>query len=381
MGTSPVMIAIRARGGEKEIASVTSDAQRGSFSIEVSSTKGLKVGDWVNLTLQNNSKELIDLELGMHAGKITDPNANINKIGVCVDDYHQIRAIEGNTITFYEPLLYGVETRWDWKIKSFPHLKGVGIEDLTFEGDCVDDFKHHRTWEDDGAYKPLAMVRVVDSWIRRVNFKNTSECASIISSARVSVYDVVIEGRQGHSAIRAQNSSRVFIGKVFDITDRLDKKGAGQWHAVGVSKHSLGSVLWRNTWGWDGCFEAHATQPRTTLIDACSGAFIRLRQGGAENQLPNHLHELVIWNFEATHSDPNREWQWWDREDIWTKFLPPIVVGYHGSEIKFDQTQMVVNESQGKAVNPASLYEEQLKLRLGKLPIWIRDLKNLEINN
>ena len=114
----------------------------------------------------------------------------------------------------------------------------VGIEDLTFVGHAVDDFEHHRSWVDDGAYKPVNFMRLVNSWMRRVDFKDVSEAASIISSANVSAYDINILGNRGHAAIRSQGSSRVFIGKVTDRTkgplaDNLStvEDEAGQYHA------------------------------------------------------------------------------------------------------------------------------------------------------
>ena len=66
----------------------------------------------------------------------------------------------------------------------------VGVEDLTFEGRSKENFGHHASWEDDGAYKPLNMMRLTDSWIRRVDFRGVSEALSIVSSANCSAYDI-----------------------------------------------------------------------------------------------------------------------------------------------------------------------------------------------
>ena len=41
------------------------------------------------------------------------------------------------------------------------------------------------------------------------------------------------------------------------------------------------------------------------------------------------------------------------------------MVGFHGKEIKFKDDQMKLNENQGKEVTPGSLYEAQIKHRLG----------------
>ena len=55
--------------------------------------------------------------------------------------------------------------------------------------------------------------------------------------------------------------------------------------------------------------------------------------------------------------------------------MPPTVVGFHGVPVKFREDQMKLNESQGTPVEPLSLYEAQLKLRLGAVPKWLNDLK------
>ena len=47
-------------------------------------------------------------------------------------------------------------------------------------------------------------------------------------------------------------------------------------------------IMERNL-GNDACFESHATQPRATLIDNCSGGLVYYRAGGDENEVPNHL--------------------------------------------------------------------------------------------
>ena len=71
-------------------------------------------------------------------------------------------------------------------------------------------------------------------------------------SANISVYNCTINGNQGHSALRAQASSHIFLGK---INDR-----PAQYHSVGVSKTAIGNVLWRNT---DRCLSRRVpSQPR-----------------------------------------------------------------------------------------------------------------------
>lgn len=367
--SSPSMLEFKHQSGLSKLADVTSDAPKGSFSVSVSAgAESIKAGDFVCLHLLNNNPELIAEELAPYT--LESGMKDLSEDGVKVFDYHQVKSVENGVITFCEPIMRKVDAKWGWTIQKYPHYENVGIEDLSFKGFSKDDFEHHGSWEDDGAYKPVNMIRITNGWMRRVGFIDVSEACSVTNCANISVYDVTIEGNRGHSSIRSQQSSRVFIGKVRETSG----SGAGQYHAVGVSKPSMGTVLWRNEWGNDSCFESHATQPRATLIDCCKGGWMYFRQGGDEAQVPNHLADLTIWNFESITPFADT-WIWWNASSKWWKFLPPVIVGFHGSSCNFDQSQLLVDEAHGEIVAPQSLYEAQLSRRLGYVPSWLNALK------
>ena len=391
MYSSPDMIQFKHNTGIREsnpvvLANVTGNSAKGAYSVTVDVVgTGLTEGAWVCLYLKNADADVVAEELSPYTAS---SGWEIATSGVNVIDLHQIKSISGNTITFYEPLMHAVDADWGWQILRYQHYENVGIEDLCFKGYAKEKFDHHASWEDDGAFKPVSMTRLTNSWMRRVKFDSVSEACSVIESANVSVYDVEIGGTRGHSAIRSQGSSRVFIGAVKDLAEgyRMDDLGhevegteiewTGQYHAVGVSKQSMGAVLWRNTWGYDSCFESHATQPRATLIDCCTGGWKRWRQGGDDAQMPNHLADLTVWNFKnTTPYNDNGTWIWWDTASSWWKVLPPIIVGFHGESVTFDQTQVTVDSNNGTAVQPESLYEAQLRARLGYVPAWLNALK------
>lgn len=391
MWSTPNMLDFKHNSDLIELTTVTGDAEKGTFSIEVASTSGINVGDWICVSLKNNDPALVAEELAPHA---TSSNwTELNNNGVQIYDYHQVKHISGNTLTFYEPIMRKIEAKWGWKVNQYPHYENVGVEDLTFLGDSKNDFKHHGSADDDGAFKPIQMIRLTNSWMRRVNFESVSEAHSFVSCANVSAYDIEISGNRGHSAIRSQASSRVFIGKVYDhcngyiavnsggnqLGDYME--GAGQYHGCGVSKQSMGAVIWNVRWGDDSCFESHATQPRATLIDICQGGFVAWREGGDMAQLPNHLNDLTIWNMTATRvvcdASWNNKWIWWDDNNQWWKNMPPIIVGWNGISVPFDtsENQIKYYESLDAPVSPNSLYEAQLKRRLGYVPGWLSALK------
>lgn len=410
LSSSPILLAIKHTNGPNnagnspKLASVTENAKRGDFTVKVSGTTGISSGQWVQLRLRSGDRELVKKEIGPIAlnenWAIAKAPISINQssddlYGVKITEFHQVKSAANGKITFYEPIMHDIDIKYNdtegWEIRTYKYLENVGIEDLSFVGNALDGYAHHGEghaeqakvgWQYDGAYKPLLLQRVVNSWVRNVHFESASEALTFAESANSSAYDIRISGKRGHSAVRSQGSSRVFIGKVRDESagnDVYGKSCQGQFHGCGVSKPSVGTVLWNVTWGNDACFESHATQPRATLIDNCSGGLVYYRAGGDENEVPNHLGDLTLWNLNVTGTDSHASnFAWWSDSDTWWKIFPPIVVGTHGMNVKFpskEQQQVTYEESTGMKVSPESLYEAQLRERLGYVPGWLNALK------
>lgn len=410
LSSSPILLAIKHTNGPNnagnspKLASVTENAKRGDFTVKVSGTTGISSGQWVQLRLRSGDRELVKKETGPIAlnenWAIAKAPISINQssddlYGVKITEFHQVKSAANGKITFYEPIMHDIDIKYNdtegWEIRTYKYLENVGIEDLSFVGNALDGYAHHGEghaeqakvgWQYDGAYKPLLLQRVVNSWVRNVHFESVSEALTFAESANSSAYDIRISGKRGHSAVRSQGSSRVFIGKVRDESagnDVYGKSCQGQFHGCGVSKPSVGTVLWNVTWGNDACFESHATQPRATLIDNCSGGLVYYRAGGDENEVPNHLGDLTLWNLNVTGTDSHASnFAWWSDSDTWWKIFPPIVVGTHGMNVKFpskEQQQVTYEESTGMKVSPESLYEAQLRERLGYVPGWLNALK------
>lgn len=410
LSSSPILLAIKHTNGPNnagnspQLASVTENAQRGDFTVKVSGTAGISAGQWVQLRLRSGDRELVKKEIGPIAlnenWAIAKAPISINQnsddqYGVKITEFHQVKSAANGKITFHEPIMHDIDIKYNdtegWEIRTYKYLENVGVEDLSFVGNALDGYAHHGEghaeqakvgWQYDGAYKPLLLQRVVNSWVRNVHFESVSEALTFAESANSSAYNIRISGKRGHSAVRSQGSSRVFIGKVRDESagnDVYGKSCQGQFHGCGVSKPSVGTVLWNVTWGNDACFESHATQPRATLIDNCQGGLVYYRAGGDENEVPNHLSDLTLWNLNVTGTDSHAaNFAWWSDSDKWWKIFPPIVVGVHGMNVQFagkEQQQVTYEESTGTKVSPESLYEAQLRERLGYVPGWLNALK------
>ena len=410
LSSSPILLAIKHTNGPNnagnspKLASVTENAKRGDFTVKVSGTTGISSGQWVQLRLRSGDRELVKKEIGPitlnENWAIAKAPISINQnsddlYGVKITEFHQVKSASNGKITFYEPIMHDIDIKYNdtegWEIRTYKYLENVGVEDLSFVGNALDGYAHHGEghaeqakvgWQYDGAYKPLLLQRVVNSWVRNVHFESVSEALTFAESANSSAYDIRISGKRGHSAVRSQGSSRVFIGKVRDESagnDVYGKSCQGQFHGCGVSKPSVGTVLWNVTWGNDACFESHATQPRATLIDNCSGGLVYYRAGGDENEVPNHLGDLTLWNLNVTGTDSHASnFAWWSDSDTWWKIFPPIVVGTHGMNVKFsgkEQQRVTYEEITGMKVSPESLYEAKLRERLGYVPGWLNALK------
>ena len=199
----------------------------------------------------------------------------------------------------------------------------------------------------------LTFLRQAHGWVRRCLFVNVSEAVSIMQSCNITVDDCAIDGNAGHSALRSQASTNVLISNVDDRS--------GQYHSVGVSKTASHTVLLRCTIGASTSFEAHCSQPRNTLLDFCQGGLNPNHAGGDAALGPNHLRGLVLWNYTQT-SGTTGEFALWRRNN---RFVMPVIAGFRGTAT-FNSAETSAIESYGSSVEPLSLYEAQLKLRLEK---------------
>src|SRR5690606_38478342 len=157
-------------------------------------------------------------------------------------------------------------------------------------------------------------------------FTNVSVGLSIgINGANITVDNCQITGNGGHEAINNAGATNVLLSNIDDQ--------AGQFHSVGVSKTSMNTVLYKCTYLNSTCFESHASQPRNTILDNVTGGLQYFRAGGDEKEMPNHMRNLVFWNYNKTNTD-NASFSFWPSSPYF-KIPLPILVGFHGSPTTF----------------------------------------------
>ena len=293
LSSSPILLAIKHTNGPNnagnspKLASVTENAKRGDFTVKVSGTTGISSGQWVQLRLRSGDRELVKKEIGPIAlnenWAIAKAPISINQssddlYGVKITEFHQVKSASNGKITFYEPIMHDIDIKYNdtegWEIRTYKYLENVGVEDLSFVGNALDGYAHHGEghaeqakvgWQYDGAYKPLLLQRVVNSWVRNVHFESVSESAYFLPNLPTARHTISVSVENAdiqpyvrkvlHASLSAKSAMKV---QEMTYTARVAK---GQFHGCGVSKPSVGTVLWNVTWGNDACFESTPHSP------------------------------------------------------------------------------------------------------------------------
>lgn len=365
MWTVPPLFIFGSGGSDKKIGIVTEAAAIGDFTIKLNIIDGLKQGDWIVLKLLDNNKDLIASEL---KNNTVEPEwKNLIEKGISVKVFYQIKNIKKGMLTLNAPIAYAIDPKYTWEVYKFANSEEVGIEDIAFVGNWKEKFVHHRSWKDDSGYTMLRIQRTTNSWMKNCRFTDCSAAATISQSANVTVLNCLVNGNAGHEAISAGGSTNVLIAKCVDE--------ASQWHSFGTTGGTMNTVIWKCTYPETTCFESHSSQPRNTLFDGVEGGLMNGRAGGAKENMPNHMQGLVLWNYKQTN-EPVNDFEFWPSIEVseWWRIPNPVIVGFTSKGTTFKMEQLGQSESIGEAVEPASLYEAQLKLRLGKLPKWFKEM-------
>lgn len=364
MWTGPPIFSFTSGGNNIKISEVAASAKVGSFDLQLNTTNGLKIGDWIVLKILDNNPELIQSEFGEL--ELNPTWTYIKDKGLEVKVFYQISKIKGNTMTLLAPISYPIEAKYKWEVYKFANSEEVGIEDLAFVGNWKEKFVHHFSWQHDSGYPMIKISKLTNSWIKNCRFTDCTNAVSIGQSANISVFNCIITGNAGHSAIASNGGTNVLIAKCTDE--------ASQWHSFGASHCSMNTVIWKCSYPPTTCFESHSSQPRNTLLDGVSGGFMRSRAGGAVFNMPNHMQGLVLWNYNQTN-EPIKDFQFWPMDEIYWKIMKPTIIGFKSDGTSFKKEQLGYSESLDELVEPASLYVEQLQLRLKKVPNWLKEMQ------
>ncbi|UDQ96996.1 DUF4955 domain-containing protein [Lentisphaerota bacterium WC36G] len=354
------------------LAKIVKNVQRDQFSVIVSEPRKFRVGQSVMIATQ--SKILNRERL---AGLCTRPIwKEINEKGIAIAEKYVIKKVNGNELTFTAPLKSTMTIDLDWKIYDYPTLENWGVEDIHFVGNFREKFIHHKDACHDSGFGMISMRQGVNCWIRRNRVTNSTNAFSFTGCIGSSMLLNSVDGYQGHTNFTTNWGYGNLIGLSQDFTD------IGTWHGPGISHEMTGAVVWRYTSlaKFYGGPDYHARFPHTSLWD---NSIANLNNsGGNYTRLPLHLNDLTYWNFTPTRAHKNIDF--WGLpvkdEDRKKKYFGlyiayPNIIGFNSTNSTINEKHVNLLESFGKKVYPRSLYEDQLQLRLGRLPKWVKDSK------
>ncbi len=342
---------------------------KGDFEIEVVSTSGLIVGQTVELYHQGGQ----NLEANM-PGLTYNSIWNVakNNRGIRTLEKHIITKIEGNKVTFKNPVQYTITAEFTGaQLNLYETIEEVGVEDILFTSDWLnypEDYKHHANDIVDYGWRALKLTNVKNSWVRNCEFKDWNEMLQISTSIGVTVKDIVCSGKKGHTSYYAIYSYGVLFENCRDIVDqglsRDNVKGMG--HGPGMRWSTTSTVFSNCQMQFDQSIDCHGYHPYGNLLENVYGGCFRAN-GGAHNSYPNSGPYLTFWNFVHDSRYNSVTFNFWDPVNRRTHtYGYPNFVGFtapHPNEnVTLQNTG--INELQGQQAYPKSLFDAQLQLRL-----------------
>ncbi len=339
--------------GSKKIK-ILEPAPLNSLTIKVDNAADLKVGDRIRLSMTRKSEA---------AAPFVAPHGWSEKwtSGITIREFHEVKSINGNSLTLAEPIMIAVDDKNDWTLQDVSFISNIGFENLFFKGNWNEKFKHHRSWRDDSAWRGLAVTGAENSWIRNCTLESMNWAIQLASCRQMTVENLKFTGTPAHFGMQDTATYGILAIKVLDL--------AGHHHGPSLQSGSCATVYHQCLWREDGSFDSHANNPYATLHDCNQGGLDLNGVGGADNNFPHHLHGLVLWNLNLTGTSSIKTDFWSDGKSAYgSSFTQVIIAGLHGKDQPLQDDSIFRNESPGQAVMPRSLWLAQLERRLVKIP-------------
>ncbi len=273
----------------RKLADVTADAKRGARALEMSTTEGLEVGEWVEIYVEDDTQKTLTKHL------YSDDPGDMRKFsGSRGSLVVEITEIEGNRIRFNRPLRFDVKLGWKPQIRRFaPTVREVGIEDLGFEFPST-QYGGHFT---ERGFNAIAMSNVAHCWVRNIEINNAD------SGLFIGAKFVTLSGVRFHSERPPTRACTGHHGVILGGTDNLftDFNFNTRFiHDLGVSANHAGNVF-SDGKGVDLNFDHHRRAPYENLFTNIDlGAGTRMWACGGGASLGKHCGARgTFWNIRA----------------------------------------------------------------------------------
>jgi len=350
-------------------AKVLEDAGRETFSVSLDNVHNIQPGSMVRLEMQNvEAREFLLAGLKPWSAwkVITDPVT-----AETVGELHEVKAVNGNTVTFTAPIHIDVASKYGWVLKGAVATPGWGVEDLWFHGNFRDKFVHHKDYIHDSGWSFLSIRGGKNAIVRRIRLTGVNEGIALGGCYLSGIEFVTIDGNPAHATV---GSAGFGYGNLMAFIE--DKSDGGFQHGPNSSHHAVGSVVWNYLGREKSGPDYHANYPYCSLYDDSTSGLIG--NGGNVANLPNHGLYLTWWNFNQI-GRAHEKYDFFDPEKSLSytgvKLVMPYLIGFHGAATTFEQSHVGRMEFLGQEVWPKSLFEAQVTLREGSEPPWMTKAK------
>lgn len=340
-----------------QLTSITGVVDRGDFAVLVENAELLEVGQSIYISHQSEEfarSHFGDLELSEAWTRLFGSSG-----GMRVYEAHIIDKIEGKKVTFKNPVQIDLPLLSNgYDIRRLTTISEVGVEDILFTSaweDYPEDFVHHKDDIHDYGWSAMQFNNVRDAWVRNCEFRSWNENIDVRQSVGVTIENVQITGKKGHASFLSRRGYGLLVKDCQDST--------GQHHGPGTGYAGVNTVYVRCLMQMDQSVDAHSGQPYATLIDDVEGGVFD-RNGGPHESYPHHARDFVFWNFRHNASD-YESYNFWPVNRNGSTYAEPFFIGFQpNNQVDFQNEGL--NELPGQMVEPRSLFDAQLSLRLKK---------------
>ncbi len=280
-----------------------------------------------------------------------------------------VESVTGNAVRLTVPLtdsfdsrFYGAEGATLTPVEITGQIEETGVEDLRIVAP-----NRSIDYHQDAHYDGIVMDNVVDSWLRGLAFKDTTNSVFIGYKAERLTLERVDVQQQDTVTSHAQPFDFALDGSQI-LLDRCSGAGNHVTYAA-VKGRSEGPVVVLNCrFNGDGQIEGHQRWSTGLLVDNCAvpDGRINLRNRGELGSGHGWANGWsVLWNNEAevfvVQNPPgDLNWSIGDVGDHISQPMPVREDQLEGPPLPGGEV-----ESMGRHVEPVSLYLEQLRERLG----------------
>ena len=363
-------ISVTGKMSVKALAAATSitDAYTpsGTKVIHVADATTIHAGDTLQI-VKANTQAWVKF-MGMD--KLERPGVEEHWIGEDLKTLRRVASVSGNAVTLEVSLTDDIDTKFlagvpppVTRVEVTGQMSEDGIEGLRVVAPAKS-----LNYREDAEFDGIRMNDVVDSWMSDVHLEDTTNSVRIESGTeRLTI--VRVDVQQKLAVTSSAKNFQFSCNGTQILFDRCSGSGDGLFYFATQARVQGPVVLLHAKFAGNGRIEPHQRWSTGLLVDECEalgGGIDLLNRGTMGSGHGWTIGWSVLWNNVAAdfivQSPPGAvNWSIGDRGTQSAKAMPVTGSGGHGPLLPGG-----VVESPGKPVDPASLYLEQLRERLGE---------------